>query len=155
MAVAKASKFSPKLFWRLTDLGWDLGFWVKLDVNPVCIITVARRKFNGVEATWALKLKQQSTGAKLNGTKDQTCLLKKKKILQQDLPIKIETFCSVQAAASVSEKCRWEYWDEYRAQTSDQTRTLLLRSWIIHISSAYCSLCLDIFLSPAYASVQS
>lgn len=70
MAVAKASKFSPELFWRPIDLGQDLTLWVKLDVHPVRTITAAWGNFNIVETTWTLKVKQQSTGSKLNGTTD-------------------------------------------------------------------------------------
>lgn len=70
MAVAKASKFSPELFWRPIVLGQDLRLWVKLDVHPVRTIMAAWGNFNIVETTWILKVKQQSTGSKLNGTTD-------------------------------------------------------------------------------------
>lgn len=54
MAVAKASKFSSVLSWRHSDLEWDSGFWVKLDISSVCTITAAWSNFDAAETSGAM-----------------------------------------------------------------------------------------------------
>lgn len=160
MAAAKATKFSPKLFWKL-NLGWDLGSWVKLDVNPVCSITAAWRDFNIVETTWTLKFKQQSIGAKPNGTTDlwthnpnlsHTHTKKRQKVTGL---LKWTSFAKFKLQYQCKIKHGWEHWDEYSAQIRDQKRTLPLRSWTVPVRSACCSFRLDTFPVPAHPVTQS